>query len=86
MPRICYFLGISIYMYWSDHPPAHFHAVYGDYGALVSIETGEVIRGQLPRRVSKLIREWTQLYRRELLENWTLALTEQDLHKIPPLE
>ena len=86
MPRICYFLGISIYMYWSDHSPSHFHAVYGDYGALVSIETGEVIRGKLPRRASKLIREWAQLYQRELLENWALAHAEQDLQKIPPLE
>ena len=53
MPRICYFLGISIYMYWSDHLPPHFHAIYNDYGALVDIETGKVFLGKLPRKVAQ---------------------------------
>ena len=86
MPRICYFLGISIYMYWNEHEPPHFHAVYGEYGAVVSIETGEVIRGKLPRKASQLVREWAELHGQDLLENWERARSEQELTKIPPLE
>ena len=86
MPRICYFLGISIYMYWNDHEPPHFHAVYGEYGAIVSIETGEAIRGKFPRKASQLVKEWTELHRQDLMENWNRARLEQELNKIPPLE
>lgn len=28
VPQISEFFGISIYMYWNDHQPAHFHAKY----------------------------------------------------------
>lgn len=73
-------------MYWSDHPPPHFHALYGDYGALVAIETGEIISGYLPRRTYKLVREWATLHRKELLINWQLAQEESPLNPLPPLE
>lgn len=31
MPQICRFFGITIYMYFNDHAPAHFHAEYGGF-------------------------------------------------------
>jgi hypothetical protein len=43
MPRICEFLGIVIYMYFSDHVPSHFHAIYGQYEAEVSIDSSKVM-------------------------------------------
>jgi len=86
MPRICYFLGISIYMYWRDHPPPHFHAIYGDYAAQFAIETGEILEGKFPRKATQLVKEWIELYRAELLEAWNLAQAERELSKIPPLE
>ena len=30
MPRISDFNGITIFMYYSDHDPPHFHAAYGE--------------------------------------------------------
>ena len=42
MPEISRFLGIVIAMYYRDHAPPHFHAVYGEYEATVSIASGEV--------------------------------------------
>lgn len=30
MPEICLFRGIRITMYYSDHNPPHFHAMYGN--------------------------------------------------------
>lgn len=50
MPTISWFYGIAIQMYFVDHPPPHFKATYGEFEANVSIETGRVIDGKLPRQ------------------------------------
>jgi hypothetical protein len=39
VPRISYFQGIVITMYFNDHGPPHFHAEYGEYVASIAIET-----------------------------------------------
>lgn len=31
MPKISEFFGIYIYMYFEDHAPPHFHALYGEF-------------------------------------------------------
>jgi hypothetical protein len=33
-------------MHFRDHSPAHFHAEYGEYEALVEIETPSILRGE----------------------------------------
>jgi hypothetical protein len=38
MPTIAWFYGIAIRMYFREHPPPHFHAIYGEHEATVSIE------------------------------------------------
>lgn len=55
MPEISRFFGIIIRMYYNDHHPAHFHAVYGSDEALIEIETLETYRGSLPRRAFALV-------------------------------
>lgn len=85
MPRISEFYGIVIAMYWTDHPPPHFHAYYGEHDAQVDIATGEVMGGELPRRALRLVKEWTELHRRELLENWGKARNDLPLDRIEPL-
>ncbi len=88
MPTISSFYGIIICMYWleKDHPPPHFHAFYGDYEALISIETLEEIQGKLPRRAKAHVLEWADEHRAELWENWELCARKQHPKKIPPLE
>jgi hypothetical protein len=39
MPELSRFFGIVIRMFFSDHEPAHFHAIYSEYEALIEIET-----------------------------------------------
>jgi hypothetical protein len=39
MPTISEFFGILIRMYWDDHPPPHFHALYGKHEAQYNIAT-----------------------------------------------
>ena len=86
MPRLSEFYGIVIYMYWSDHHPAHFHAIYGEHEALVAIDDGTVLAGRLPRTAARLVAEWLVLRRRELMADWTRAQARQALLPIEPLQ
>lgn len=85
MPELSRFLGIVIYMYYRDHPPAHFHAIYGDFEITVEIESGTV-NGKFPRRALNLVLEWYQLHRSELMVNWTRMMDRQPLERVAPLE
>ncbi len=86
MPLISRFLGIGIYMYFSDHYPAHFHVKYGEYQAEFDIGTVGIIAGYLPRRVHALVVEWAVLHRDELQENWDRARQGLQLVRIEPLD
>ena len=86
MPEISRFYGIIIRMYAQDHPPPHFHADYGGNVAQINILTGQVLEGSLPQRALRLVQEWTELHRQELLENFTrLGLELPRYRKIEPL-
>ena len=50
MPEICRFYRIIIKMFFDDHHPPHFHAIYSDFEALIEINTLAVIGGKLPPR------------------------------------
>lgn len=82
MPEITRFYGIIIKLFFSDHPPPHFHVVYGEHNALFDIQTLMIIEGDLPNRATKMVVEWASLYQAELLEMWKT----QSFHKLPPLE
>ena len=60
MPEITRFYGIVIKLFFGDHPPPHFHAVYGEYIALVDINSLEIIEGDLPARARRLVVEWAK--------------------------
>lgn len=85
MPRLSEFYGIMIYMYFSDHQPPHFHALYGAYEALVAIADGAFVRGDLPRTARRLVQEWLELHRDELTANWTPAQAPEALVPVEPL-
>jgi Domain of unknown function (DUF4160) len=86
MPRISTYYGIAIYMYFRDHSPPHFHAIYGEHEAVIDIETAKVIDGSFPRRALKLVVEWTKAHRAELEDDWGRAQAGEPLHSIEPLE
>ena len=86
MPQISRFFGIIIYMYFNDHAPAHFHAEYGEFEAVYTIETLEILRGKLPHRAHSMVVEWATLYRDELRDNWERARERITLEKVEPLE
>jgi Domain of unknown function (DUF4160) len=82
MPEISRFYGIVIKLFFGDHLPPHFHAVYGEHLGLFNIETMEMIEGDLPGRARKLVNEWAKMYQSELKEMWN----KQEFHNLPPLD
>jgi len=86
MPKISEFFGIIIAMFYDDHHPPHFHAIYGEYKAKFSIEDLRILEGKLPRRVISLVLEWAFLHRNELRKEWKLSQEHKPLFNIEPLE
>jgi hypothetical protein len=86
MPRISYFFGVVIRMFYNEHLPPHFHAEYGDAEAVYEIATLEVIRGRLPRRSHAMVVEWATLHRQELFTDWEKAQQQLPLDEIEPLD
>ncbi len=73
-------------MYFLDHPPPHFEAVYGEHEANVAIATSEVIAGRLPATAARLVKQWTLAHRAELQANWEHARAKLPLERIAGLD
>ena len=61
------------------------HAIYGNFEGIIDIEKNEMIGGNLPPRIIGIIKEWTSLHQRELIENWERAREQELLKEIKPL-
>lgn len=85
MPRISFFYGIAITMYFYDHEPPHFHAQYAEHHAVIAIGSGDVLVGGLPARALKLVAEWAHLHRGELEADWARAKGGGTPEPIDPL-
>jgi hypothetical protein len=86
MPIISVFFGIIIRLYHGDHNPPHFHAIYGEYEAIIDIKTGKIIEGKIPLKAQKLIEEWRKLHISELNSGWLAASSMKMPKKIKGLE
>jgi Domain of unknown function (DUF4160) len=58
LPRISEFYGIVIAMFFNDHDPLQFHAIYAKHRASVRITPIEILDGNLPGRAQALTFEW----------------------------
>jgi hypothetical protein len=85
MPEISRFYGIIIKMYFDDHHPPHFHAIYGELETIININTLGIIWGELTPRALGLVMEWASLHRDELLHAWEQSKNLKPLDKIDPL-
>lgn len=70
MPVIARFYGIIIKMYFNGHMPPHFHAIYGEFVGMFDIENAQLIEGDLPNRAHKLVVEWAELHKNDLMKMW----------------
>jgi len=82
MPIISRFYGINIKMYFREHGIPHFHAEYGEYNGVFSLDNLDLIEGKLPRRAETLVKEWALQNKEELLAMWET----QNFRQIPGLD
>lgn len=85
MPTISAFYGILIRMFYNDHDPPHFHAIYGEFQATIHVEELTLLEGHLPRRALELVLDWAELHQAELRDDWARARERRELQKIAPL-
>jgi hypothetical protein len=88
MPIISMFYGIIVRLYLLDnqqHHLPHIHARYAEFEASISIDEGEILSGELPRKQLRLVQAWIELHRDELLADWELAASGELPYKIAPL-
>lgn len=72
-------------MYYREHDPPHFHALYGSEEALIVIEDLSILRGKLSPRALGLVMEWASQHQDELTRNWERARNHEPLDPIEPL-
>lgn len=85
MPEVSCFLGITIFMYFKEHNPPHFHAVYNGLEGSFLINPLNYSKGKLPSRIVGLVIEWAELHKEELLDNWSILKETGKCKKIKPL-
>jgi hypothetical protein len=85
MPELSRFFGIVIAMYYDDHAPPHFHAIYGSEKAEFRIDPLGLLKGGLSPRALSLVMEWAAIHQVELLEAWDRRAVGQSPPKIEPL-
>jgi hypothetical protein len=86
MPRISFFYGITIAMFWDErgHQTPHFHAAYSGHSASLALD-GTILAGSLPPRALTLVRRWASLHQTELVANWRRAREQEPLCPIDAL-
>jgi hypothetical protein len=85
VPEISRFYGIIIRMLANEHAPPHFRARYDDVEVSVSIRDG-VVSGQFPARARRLVLEWCDRHKDELLANWERLRAGKPPRPVPPLD
>ena len=84
MPEISRFYGIIIKMFYNEHNPPHIHVEYQDFKAVITIKDG-IVEGKMPKIALRLVFEWIDLHKEELLINWECVEEKKPLHAIEPL-
>ena len=83
MPTVSSFYGITISMYYKDHEPPHIHAEYAGMVEVIDMRDGSVREGKIPKRAHKMVIEWWDIHRHELMDMW---VNNQRGKKLPPLD
>ncbi len=84
MPEISRFYGIIIKMFYNEHNPPHIHVEYQEFKAIITIKEG-IVEGTMPKIALKLVFEWMEIHKEELLMNWDSVEKKKPLNNINPL-
>ncbi len=89
MAVISMFYGLIISMYFFDHQQhhiPHIHVKYQGQESVFSIVDAEIIEGKLKTGKKRLIQAWIEIHKEELMADWELAISGQEIFKIDPLK
>jgi hypothetical protein len=70
MPTIAIVDGVRLVIHLRDNLPPHLHAIFADSEAQISIVTGEVLHGSLPRAKMRAVQGWLAANREEAAYMW----------------
>jgi hypothetical protein len=76
-------------MYFFDnrqHKVPHIHVKYQDHDAVFAIPDGDLIEGTLPGKKIRLVQAWIEIHKEELMADWLLASSGEEVFKIEPLK
>lgn len=68
------------------HHFPHFYVEYAEFTAVLAIDSGDVLEGELPRNKMKLVQAWLKIHREEILADWSLAVRGLAVQEIKPLK
>ncbi|MDR3297653.1 MAG: DUF4160 domain-containing protein [Prevotellaceae bacterium] len=89
MATLSMFYGLIISMFYGDnkqHKLPHIHVRYQNFKAVFSIPDGDLIGGDLPPKKTALVKAWIFLHEEELMADWELATSENNIFRIEPLK
>ena len=75
MPTIAIVDGVRIMIHPKDQMPPHIHAMLGGAEVQISIVTGRVLHGRLPKAKLKLVQAWLDANRRYAAYMWREIVT-----------
>ena len=64
----------------------HSHAERGNESKIIIYIESGLVEGKFPKRALKIVLEWYELHKDELLENWERCAKRQQPKPISPLE
>lgn len=70
MPTIAIIEGVRVTIYLKDHLPPHLHATFSGQEAQISIATGLVLNGSLPRAKLTVVQAWLAASREQVSYIW----------------
>ena len=82
MPTIAVVDGVKIQMFYNDHAPPHFHAIFGDDEVLIAIRGLDVVRGSLPPAKLRRVMTWAEKHQGKLALNWIRCQDDQKPERI----
>ena len=80
---------VIISMYYFDnkqHKIPHIHVKYQGEEAVFSIPDGVIIAGKMKTSKRKLVEAWIVIHADELMADWELAISGEEIFKIDPLK
>jgi len=73
MPIIAIVDGVEIKVFWNDHNPPHIHAVLAEHNCCISIVTGAIMSGTLPKAKFRKVVRWLEDNQTEAMYAWDEA-------------